>query len=74
MIKVNSVAGSFVINQGVLTSEVPEFQKLFKLIDQVVLPSQGDPDFVLANRMIEALSDGQIEAYIPDQSETDRIY
>jgi len=75
MIKIQYGNGTYIIDNGIISSEEPEIEKVFnKYIDQSVLPWQGEPDFVLATRMIELMGQGSIVIKFAEQSDPETVY
>lgn len=75
MIKVQyPIDGSFIIDSGKLITDNQGLQQVFNSMYQEVLPSEGEPDFVLAKRLIKLIGTGKVIVKIAEQSDPEIVY
>lgn len=74
MIKIKYIFGSFIIDQGKLITDEKDLIPVFNAMDKTVYPEQGEPDFILGNRLMALLGGGEIIVQVTEQSDPSIVY
>ena len=68
------VIGTFIIDDSVLITKEIELKKIYKKLDKDVEVWEGEPDLVLANRLLKLLGGGTILVKSFEQLDPEIVY
>lgn len=68
------VMGTFIIDDAVLIDKEKVLKDIYKSVDKVVQVWEGEPDLVLARRLLGLLGGGRIVVKDLEQSDPEIVY